>query len=401
MKILVQKYGGSSVKDLERIKNVAKKIKKRVDEGLKIIVVVSAMGKTTDNLLNLAESISQNPDPRELDMLLATGEQVSAALLAMALKDIGTRAISFNALQLNIRTTLEHNSAKIIDINVDTISEKFSYYDVIVITGFQGINHRGDITTLGRGGSDTSAVALAAKLKTQCEIYSDVDGVYTCDPKLHPNARKHFYVTYDEILEMSASGAKVLHSRAIEIAKKYGVPIYCASSFTDEEGTRVVEKLPEWLEKPLVSGATITENQMKVTISNIPRDENLISKIFKKLSENNLNVDMISMVPSGEKAVLSFTILEAQKKDIEKILRESLGEFKDLDISYDGEYSKISVVGVGMRSSPGVAYRFFEAIARADAKPELITTSEIKISSLIPKEKSERVLKEIIKEFDL
>ncbi|HEW90959.1 MAG TPA: aspartate kinase [Thermotogaceae bacterium] len=401
MKILVQKYGGSSVKDLERIKNVAKKIKKRVDEGLKIIVVVSAMGKTTDNLLNLAESISQNPDPRELDMLLATGEQVSAALLAMALKDIGTRAISFNALQLNIRTTLEHNSAKIIDINVDTISEKFSYYDVIVITGFQGINHRGDITTLGRGGSDTSAVALAAKLKTQCEIYSDVDGVYTCDPKLHPNARKHFYITYDEILEMSASGAKVLHSRAIEIAKKYGVPIYCASSFTDEEGTRVVEKLPEWLEKPLVSGATITENQMKVTISNIPRDENLISKIFKKLSENNLNVDMISMVPSGEKAVLSFTILEAQKKDIEKILRESLGEFKDLDISYDGEYSKISVVGVGMRSSPGVAYRFFEAIARADAKPELITTSEIKISSLIPKEKSERVLKEIIKEFDL
>ena len=401
MKILVQKYGGSSVKDLERIKNVAKKIKKRVDEGLKIIVVVSAMGKTTDNLLNLAESISQNPDPRELDMLLATGEQVSAALLAMALKDIGTRAISFNALQLNIRTTLEHNSAKIIDINVDTISEKFSYYDVIVITGFQGINHRGDITTLGRGGSDTSAVALAAKLKTQCEIYSDVDGVYTCDPKLHPNARKHFYITYDEILEMSASGAKVLHSRAIEIAKKYGVPIYCASSFTDEEGTRVVEKLPEWLEKPLVSGATITENQMKVTISNIPRDENLISKIFKKLSENNLNVDMISMVPSGEKAVLSFTILEAQKKNIEKILRESLGEFKDLDISYDGEYSKISVVGVGMRSSPGVAYRFFEAIARADAKPELITTSEIKISSLIPKEKSERVLKEIIKEFDL
>ncbi|MDI3472999.1 MAG: aspartate kinase [Thermotogaceae bacterium] len=401
MEIVVQKYGGSSVKDPDRIKNVANRIKLRVKEGLKLIVVVSAMGKTTDNLTKLAREISPDPDPRELDMLLSTGEQISAALLAMALKDMGVKAISFNALQLNISTTPEHNSARIVDINTDMIFEKFSYYDVIVITGFQGINQRGDITTLGRGGSDTSAVALAAKLNVPCEIYSDVDGIYTCDPRLHPEAKKHFYITYDEILEMAALGAKVLHSRAVEIAKKYKVQLYCASSFTDEEGTRVVDELPEWLEKPLVSGAAISENQMKITVFNVPRDENLLARIFKKLSENNLNVDMISMVPTGDKMALSFTILETHKKNIEEILRESLNEFEDFNISYDGEYSKISVVGVGMRSSPGVAYRFFEAVARAGAKPELVTTSEIKMSCLIPKEKANDVLKEIVKEFNL
>jgi len=401
MKIVVQKYGGSSVKDPKRIKNVARKIKDKVKQGFKVVVVASAMGRTTDNLLKLAKEISEKPDLRELDMLLSTGEQISVALLAMALKDIGIRAISFNALQLKIKTTSHHTSARIVDINTNKILEKFSYYEVIVIAGFQGVNENGDITTLGRGGSDTSAVALAAKLGVPCEIYSDVDGIYTCDPRLHPNARKHLYITYDEILEMAALGAKVLHSRAVEIAKKYNVPLYCASSFNDWEGTRVVEKLPEWLEEPLVSGAAISEGQIKVTIFKLPRNEDLMSKIFKKLAENNLNVDMISMVPSGNRSILSFTILEAHKEDFEKILRESLEEFEDLDISYDGEYSKISVVGIGMRSSPGVAYRFFEAISRAGAKPELITTSEIKISCLVHKESANRALDEIIKEFRL
>lgn len=401
MGIVVQKYGGSSVEKPKLIKNIARRIKEKITEGFKVIVVVSAMGKTTDSLLKLAMEVSEKPDFRELDMLLATGEQMSAALLAMALKDIGVRAISFNAFQLKIRTTSHHTSAKIVDIDTNEILEKLSNYEVIVVTGFQGIDENGDITTLGRGGSDTSAVALAAKLNVPCEIYSDVDGIYTCDPRLYPNARKHLYITYDEILEMSALGAKVLHFRAVEIAKKYNVPLYCASSFTDEEGTQVVEKLPEWLEEPLVSGATISEGQIKVTIFNLPRNEDLMSKIFKNLAENNLNVDMISMVPSDDRSVLSFTILEVHKEDLEKILRESLKEFEDLGISYDGEYSKLSVVGIGMRSSPGVAYRFFKAISRAGVKPELITTSEIKISCLVRKEGAKKALDEIIKEFGL
>ncbi|PLV60248.1 aspartate kinase [Thermotoga sp. KOL6] len=401
MKIVVQKYGGSSVATPERIKNVAKRVKKKVDEGYKVLVVVSAMGKTTDNLIKLAKEVSPKPDVRELDMLLATGEQVSAALLSMALKDLGVKAKSFNAFQIRIKTTSHHTSARIMDIDDSVIRENFENYDVLVVTGFQGINESGDLTTLGRGGSDTSAVALAAKLRVPCEIYSDVDGIYTCDPKIHPRARKLKYITYDEALELTALGAKVLHSRSIEIAKKYGIPIYCASSFIEEEGTMVVERLPEWLEEPVVTGAAISHGQIKVSISFLPKDVRYVTAIFEEVGKKALNVDMISLVPSNGNVFLSFTILEDHKDELDEALKEALKGVEGWQSSYEGGFAKLSIVGVGMRTSPGVAARFFEALEKVGVAPELVTTSEIKISCLVPEGKVEEALKSVIKEFNL
>lgn len=399
MSIVVQKYGGSSVADTERIRNVAERIKRKAEAGYKVAVVVSAMGKTTDNLLSLAKSLSVSPNPREMDMLLSTGEQISIALLSIALEEIGMRAKSFNAFQLNIKTTDQHTKARIKDIDDDMILNTLKDHDVIIVAGFQGIDESHDLTTLGRGGSDTTAVALAAKLGCLCEIYSDVDGIYTCDPKIYPAAKKVMYVTYDDMLELASLGAKVLHSRAVEIAKKYDVKVYCASSFTDTEGTYVINKLPEWLEEPVVTGATIENGQTKITISDLPDDDETISKIFNKLSGMGINVDMISFFSDGKKTHLSFTIVEDHKDSIIKSLEEILGD--DVLISNDGQYSKISIVGVGMRSSTGVAAKFFSLLSRSGTKPVLVTTSEIKISCLVKPEKSQEILRIMAKEFDL
>ncbi len=399
MRIVVQKYGGSSVADTERIRNVAERIKRKAEAGYKVVVVVSAMGKTTDNLLSLAKSLSVSPNPREMDMLLSTGEQISIALLSIALEEIGMRAKSFNAFQLNIKTTDQHTKARIKDIDDDMILNTLKDHDVIIVAGFQGIDESHDLTTLGRGGSDTTAVALAAKLGCLCEIYSDVDGIYTCDPKIYPAAKKVMYVTYDDMLELASLGAKVLHSRAVEIAKKYDVKVYCASSFTDTEGTYVINKLPEWLEEPVVTGATIENGQTKITISDLPDDDETISKIFNKLSGMGINVDMISFFSDGKKTHLSFTIVEDHKDSIIKSLEEILGD--DVLISNDGQYSKISIVGVGMRSSTGVAAKFFSLLSKSGVKPVLVTTSEIKISCLVKPEKSQEILRTMAKEFDL
>jgi len=401
MKLVVQKYGGSSVATPERIKNVAMRIKKKVEEGFKVVVVVSAMGKTTDELIKLAKEVSPKPDARELDMLLATGEQVSAALLSMALKDLGVKAKSLNAFQVRIKTTPHHTSARIMDIDDSVIMENLKEHDALVVTGFQGVNERGDLTTLGRGGSDTSAVALAAKLRVPCEIYSDVDGIYTCDPRLIPGAKKLKYITYDEALELTALGAKVLHSRSVEIAKKYRIPVYCASSFVEEEGTMVVERLPEWLEEPVVTGATISHGQIKVSISFLPKETEYITAIFEEVGKRSLNVDMISLVPSNGKVFLSFTILEDHKDDLDEALRNALKNVEGWKSSYEGGFAKLSIVGVGMRTSPGVAARFFSALKRVGVTPELVTTSEIKISCLVPEEDAEKALKAVVDEFDL
>ncbi len=399
MNIVVQKYGGSSVADTQRIENVAKKIKRKIEDGYKVVVVVSAMGKTTDNLISLAKSLSDNPNPREMDMLLSTGEQISIALLSIALEKIGIKAKSFNAFQLKIKTTDQHTKARIKDIDDGVILDALKDRDAVIVAGFQGIDEFQDVTTLGRGGSDTTAVALAAKLKCLCEIYSDVDGIYTCDPKIYPAAKKVMYVTYDDMLELASLGAKVLHSRAVEIAKKYDVTIYCASSFTDTEGTYVINKLPEWLEEPVVTGSTIENGQTKITISDLPDEEDTIPKIFNKLSKMGVNVDMISFFSDGKRMHLSFTIVEDHKDSIIKSLKEILGD--QVLISNDGQYSKISIVGVGMRSSPGVAARFFSLLSTAGVKPALVTTSEIKISCLVKPEKSQELLKAVAKEFDL
>jgi len=401
MKIVVQKYGGSSLATPERIDSVATRIKRKVEEGYKVVVVASAMGKTTDELIDLAKSVAENPDPREMDMLLSTGEQISVALLAMALKGKGVKARSYNALQIEIKTTGHHTSARIVDINVDRIKRLLEENDVIVVTGFQGVNESGDLTTLGRGGSDTSAVALAVKLSCPCEIYSDVDGIYTCDPRLYPSAKKQKYITYDDILELTSLGAKVLHSRAVELAKKYSVELYCASSFSEEEGTYVVGKLPEWLEEPVVTGASLDKNQVKVTISNVPNDQRILSKIFEDVAKANINVDMISLVPVGNRAFLSFTIPEGFEKSLKGIVKSTLEELEDWNLEISKGFVKISVVGVGMRSSPGVAARFFKTLSKAGAHVELVTTSEIKISCLIPEEFGEKALRLVAEEFEL
>ncbi|MFN3691682.1 MAG: aspartate kinase [Fervidobacterium sp.] len=398
--IVVQKYGGSSVATPERIKNVANRIAEKVHEGHKVVSVVSAMGKTTDQLIELAKSVSHQPDERELDMLLVTGEQISCALIAMALKDLGINAISLNAFQARILTTSHHTNAKIIDISLSHLKTYLEKYDVVVITGFQGITEEGHFTTLGRGGSDTSAVALAAKLKCDCEIYSDVDGVYSCDPRLYPKAKKWPYVTYDDMLELAATGAKVLHSRSVEIAKKYNVRIYCASSFTKEEGTWVVEKLPEWLEEPVVTGVSLDRNQIKVSIMNLSNDANIVTDIFKRVAERGINVDMISLVKNGELTHVAFTVVHDRVEKVKELLDETLSVYGGKYHFY-GQFAKITVVGTGMRSSHGVASKLLEVLAREDLEPELITTSEIKISFLVPEEKAQKIVECICQVFEL
>lgn len=399
--MLVQKYGGSSVANAERIRNVAERIKVRVDSGEKVIVVVSAMGKTTNDLISLAENLSEEPDPRELAMLLSTGEQISAALLSMVLIRMGVKSISHNALQLDITTVGDFDNARIADLNLDKIYTELEDHDVIVVTGFQGVDSEGNLTTLGRGGSDTSAVAIAAKAGVPCEIFSDVAGVYSCDPKLHKDARKLEYITYDEMLEMAALGAKVLHSRSVEIAKKYNVEILCLSSFSEEGGTRVVNKLPEWLEQPVVTGATIDTNQLKIAINKLPGNTEIVSKIFQAVAGSSFNVDMISIVNDNGYIHLAFTVLSASPAAIKRTIENVLVDVDDWELAIDEDVAKISAVGVGMRSSSGVAARFFLALGKAGVKIIATTTSEIKISVLVPKFQASTALKALLDEFEL
>jgi len=399
--MLVQKYGGSSVANAERIRNVAERIKGRVDSGEKVIVVVSAMGKTTNDLISLAENLSEEPDPRELAMLLSTGEQISAALLSMVLIRMGVKSISHNALQLDITTVGGFGNARIADLNLDKIYSELEDHDVIVVTGFQGVDTEGNLTTLGRGGSDTSAVAIAAKAGVPCEIFSDVAGVYTCDPKLHKDARKLEYITYDEMLEMAALGAKVLHSRSVEIAKKYNVEILCLSSFSEEGGTRVVNRLPEWLEQPVVTGATIDTNQLKIAINKLPGNTEIVSKIFQAVAGSSFNVDMISIVNDNGYIHLAFTVISASPAAIKRTIENVLVDVDNWELAIDEDVAKISTVGVGMRSSYGVAARFFLALGKAGVKIIATTTSEIKISVLVPKSQASTALKALLDEFEL
>ncbi len=312
MKIVVQKYGGSSLSSAMHIKFISRRIINRIKEGYKVIVVVSAMGKTTDYLISLSREISINPTPRELDMLLATGEQASASLLAIAINSLGFKAISLTAFQAGISTTSDFNNAKINHINSSKLLNLLSDYSVLVIAGFQGVTDNGDFTTLGRGGSDTTAIALAASLNAPCQIYSDVNGIYSIDPKYFPTAKKRKYICYDEMIEMASLGAEVLHSRSVEVAKKFNVPIYCASSFVEEEGSFVVSA-DQLIEEPLVTGLSVSNNQTQVTIYNLPQDSNLIFSIFEEVSKQNFNVDMISLIQT-ESSFTSFTIFLEERK---------------------------------------------------------------------------------------
>lgn len=399
--MIVQKYGGSSVATAEKIRGVAERIKQRVDRGEKLVVVVSAMGKTTNSLIALAEQVSPEPSPRELDMLLATGEQVTSALLAMALCDMGIPALSYNAFQLGLTTTGSFNNARIMDLNLSRLRMQLERRSVLVVTGFQGITPEGDVTTLGRGGSDTSAVAIAAKCGCPCEIYSDVPGVFTCDPNRVPGARKLDYITYDEMLELSSLGAKVLHSRAVEIAKKYSVDLYCGSTFSDERGTCVVNSLPEWLEQPVVSGVTTDSNQTRLTISRLPRSMEALSALFTGLAEQGVNVDMISTVNENGHSHLTFTVVDATEKAVLRTVRDVLAPWEGWSVSEDRNVVKVSAVGVGMKSAPGVAARFISALSRKGIAMLGTTTSEIKISALVATEDGNAALRALVEEFGL
>lgn len=391
--LLVQKFGGTSVGDAERIKRVAERIKSYYEQGYNLVVVVSAMGHTTDELIQLASQISRNPPKREMDMLLATGEQVSIALLAMALHEIGVPAVSFNAQQIRIKTDSTFSNARIEKIETDRLLQNLEAKRVCIVAGFQGVDEQENITTLGRGGSDTTAVALAAALQAkECEIYTDVDGVYTADPNKVRGARKHEQISYDEMLELASLGAGVLHSRAVEFAKKYGVVIHVRSSFNFNKGTLVVPE-EQIMEKLLVSGVTLKTDEARVSLTDIPDRPGIAAEIFSALASQKINVDMIvQSTGKDNRNTISFTIAHKDLRQAKEILELLLKKWGVGEVSFDENIAIVSAVGVGMKSHSGVAASMFKALADAGINIEMISTSEIKISCVIAKDRGREAL---------
>jgi len=400
--IIVQKFGGSSVANPDRIKRVAQRVVETRRRGKDVVVVVSALGDTTDELLDLAKQVSQNPPQRELDMLMATGEQVSVALLAMAIEELGERAISFTGAQVGILTDRTHTKAKILDINAKRVQQELDKGRVVIVAGFQGVNLDHDITTLGRGGSDLTAVAMAKALQADlCEIFTDVEGVFTADPRIVPNARKLKSISYDEMLEMASLGAQVMQARSIFVAKRFDVPIHVRSSFSSREGT-MITKAAKAMEEIVVSGVTLQRDEAKVTIQDVPDKPGMAAQIFRELARQDINVDMIVQNVSREGYTdVSFTVV---KSDVPATLRTARGVAQRLgtgQVTTDEGIAKISVVGIGMRSHSGVAAKMFEAMARERINIEMISTSEIKLSCVIRKQHAERAMRAIHQAFGL
>lgn len=401
MALIVQKFGGSSVADAEKIKNVARKVIREREKGNDVVVVVSAMGKTTDNLLALAHQITDKPDPREIDMLLATGEQVSIALLAMAIHSLGYPAISFTGPQVGIWTDRAHRKAKIVKINTEKIENMLAQGKIVIVAGFQGCTFDNEITTLGRGGSDTTAVALAAALKAKvCDIYTDVDGVYTADPRIVKNAKKLKRISYDEMLELAALGAKVLHSRSVEFGKNFNVPIHVRSSFSDEPGTLVTKEVPA-MEDIVVSGVAYNRNEAKISILGVPDRPGIAAELFGALAEANIVVDMIIQnVAANNMNDISFTVGKEDFDQALQVTKEVCKRINARDVIYDKDIAKVSIVGVGMKSHCGVAAAMFRALAKHNINIEMISTSEIKISCVIKAEHCDKAVQVIHEEFE-
>ncbi|MBU0566714.1 aspartate kinase [bacterium] len=403
MSLIVQKYGGSSVANPERIKNVASRIVGSYKEGNQMVVVVSALGDTTDELIDLAHKINPHPEEREMDMLISTGEQMSSALLAMAIQSLSCPAISLIAQQVGIRTDNVHTKAKIVKIEPARILKELSAGKIVIVAGFQGMTTEEDIATLGRGGSDTTAVALAYALSADlCEIYTDVEGVYTADPRIVEKARKLSEISYDEMLELAALGAKVLQSRSVEFAKRYGVRLHVRSSLTKEEGTIVKEEVPK-MEDLLVTGVAADTDQAKVTIVDIPDQPGMAAKVFSGLAKEHINVDTIVQSSSLKGTNdISFTVAKSDLKKALKTLKKISDEqLTAWGVTSDDEAAKVSVVGVGMRSYSGVAAKMFNALADKNINIEMISTSEIKISCVIRREKTEEAVRALHKAFEL
>lgn len=399
--IIVQKYGGSSVESIEKMKIIAARIIATKVQGKSIVVVVSAMGKTTNKLLGIAQEISKNPSKREIDMLISTGEQVSVSLLSMVLNEMGHPAVSLTGFQAGIQTKGTHTKNKISDINTEKIIKHLGEGKIVVVAGFQGLNENGDITTLGRGGSDTTAVALAAKLQCSCEIYTDVDGIYSVDPRFYKEAKKLEFISYEEMIEMSHLGAKVMEPRSVEIGQRYAVPIYVASSRSCNKGTYIKE-IECKMEQKSVTGLSISENVLMVTLKNIPYTPSNVADIFARLASSEVLVDMISQTSPIEGLVnISFTTLKEDLYAVQGVLYAIGQLYNSIEVQIDENIIKVSVVGTGMRTQPGIAAKMFQLFAENEIEFKQVTTSEISISYTINASYKERAVKAIAQNFDL
>ncbi len=402
MALIVQKFGGTSVGDLERIANVARRVARTYDQGNDMVVVVSAMAGVTDSLIRMARQVDPEPDKRELDVLLATGEQTSAALLAMTLKTMGRPAVSMLGHQAEVLTDTDFGNARIIEIRAQRVREHLSKKRIVVVAGFQGADTVGDITTLGRGGSDTSAVAIAAALKADvCEIYTDVDGIYTADPNICAKARKIKTISYDEMLNMASLGAKILQIRSVGFAKKFNIPVHVRSSFNEEEGTMVVHE-DSGMEQLVVSGVTHNKDEARITLKGVPDQPGVAAKIFSPMADAGIVVDMIIQnTRAGGVTDLTFTVPKADFKQAMEIEEKLAAEIGAEDVFGDPSISKVSVVGVGMKNHSGVASVMFNTLARENINIMMISTSEIRISCIIEEKYTELAVRVLHTAFGL
>ncbi len=397
MSLIVQKFGGTSVANTGRLQNVADIVTSTYKAGNQVVVVVSAQGDTTDDFIAKAAELNDRPSKREMDVLLSAGEQISMALLAMAIQKLGFPVISLTGWQAGIETDINYSEARIRKVTAERIRSELDRNRIVIVAGFQGINKQDDITTLGRGGSDTTAVAIAASLGADlCQIYTDVDGVYTADPRLVPDARKLEAITYDEMLELATLGAQVLHNRSVEMAKKYNVDLEVVSSFTRNPGTKVKEGSD--MEKMNVSGVARDNNCARVAIINLPDEPGVAFKVFSLLAKHKVNIILQSVGQKGRKSI-TFTIPEDKAEEVGKILNANKEGLDFEDVSINTTVAKVSIVGAGMASNPGVAAKMFEALASAGINIRMISTSEIKISVLINEEDSEKAVRAIHQKF--
>ena len=397
--LIVKKFGGTSVGDQERIMNVARRCAEEYSKGNDVVVVLSAMGKTTDILLKTAREINPKAPKRELDMLMTTGEQTSVALMAIALDSLGIPAVSLNAFQVRMETTSVYGNARLKKIDKERILHELASRKIVIVTGFQGVNRYEDYTTLGRGGSDTTAVALAAALHADaCEIYTDVDGVFTADPRIVPGARKLSEITYDEMLDLATCGAGVLHNRSVEMAKKYGVPLVVRSSLNNSEGTIVKEVTS--VERMLISGVALDENAARISVMGLKDEPGMAFKLFNLLAKNNVNVDIILQSIGREKTKdISFTVNEEDVENAIRIIEENKERLTFHEVTSNLDVAKVSIVGAGMTSNPGVAAKMFEALYNVGININMISTSEIRITVLVKKKDGEKAMNAIHEAF--
>lgn len=403
MALIVQKYGGTSVANAERIRNVANRVAKTADKGNQVVVVVSAKSKVTDGLIREAHELVESPDKRELDAMASTGENITSALLAMTLKSMNYPAVSLSGFQAGIETDSSYGNARIVKINETRMLDMLKKGNIVVVAGFQGIDPEGNITTLGRGGSDTSAVAVAAAIKADvCEIYTDVEGVFSADPNVCKNARKWDRISAEEMLEMASLGAKVMHNRSIEFALNYNVPLYVRSSFNEEEGTMIAKNGDQDMESRVVSGIAHSKNDARITLKAVPDQPGIAARIFSPIAAAGINVDMIIQnTRAGGDTDITFTVPKTEYKNALEISKNTAKEISAQDVLGDERIAKISAIGVGMKSHPGVAAKVFDTLARENINIMMISTSEIRISCIIEERYAELAVRALHTAFGL